>query len=195
MRLPKTHSLRRRKVRLPGGRLSIHYKERRPKQARDPITRELLHGVPNLNQSDIGKIPKSQRRPNRPYGGVLSSSEMRNTILKKREVYGIQLKDHPLEVGRLIIKTAGRDAGKIGVIVELQGNTVIIDGQVRRRKCNITHIETSANKNKIKSNNRNSKQRINSHKNSTKRNKTKTETTKTKFNKKIKRKKRKQIKD
>ena len=47
-----------------------------------------------------------------------------------------------IEVGRLIVKIAGRDAGKKGVIIEiLDDNYIMIDGQVRRRKCNIIHIE------------------------------------------------------
>jgi large subunit ribosomal protein L14e len=47
-----------------------------------------------------------------------------------------------IEVGRLIVKLAGRDAGLKGVIIEiLDNNFVIIDGQVRRRKCNILHVE------------------------------------------------------
>ena len=47
-----------------------------------------------------------------------------------------------IEVGRLIVKIAGRDAGLKGVIVEiLDDNNVLIDGQVRRRKCNILHVE------------------------------------------------------
>ncbi len=47
-----------------------------------------------------------------------------------------------IEVGRLIIKIAGRDAGLKGVIVEvLEKGYVLIDGQVRRRKCNVLHIE------------------------------------------------------
>jgi large subunit ribosomal protein L14e len=46
------------------------------------------------------------------------------------------------EVGRLCVKTAGRDANKVCVIVEvLGGNTVLIDGQTRRRKCNMRHLE------------------------------------------------------
>ncbi len=47
-----------------------------------------------------------------------------------------------IEIGRLIVKIAGRDAGKKGLIVEiLDDNYITIDGQVRRRKCNIIHIE------------------------------------------------------
>jgi large subunit ribosomal protein L14e len=47
-----------------------------------------------------------------------------------------------IEVGRLVLKIAGRDANKKGVIIKiLDDNYVIIDGQVRRRKCNILHLE------------------------------------------------------
>ncbi|MFH1054374.1 MAG: 50S ribosomal protein L14e [Candidatus Woesearchaeota archaeon] len=56
-----------------------------------------------------------------------------------------------IEVGRLCMKTAGRDAGKKCVIVEvLEGNFVLIDGQTRRRKCNILHLEPLNESIKIK---------------------------------------------
>jgi large subunit ribosomal protein L14e len=47
-----------------------------------------------------------------------------------------------MEVGRLCIKTAGRDAGKKCVIVEVMDEKfVMIDGETRRRKCNVRHLE------------------------------------------------------
>jgi large subunit ribosomal protein L14e len=47
-----------------------------------------------------------------------------------------------LEIGRLCIKTQGRDAAKKCCIVEvLKDNYVLIDGNTRRRKCNMAHIE------------------------------------------------------
>lgn len=46
------------------------------------------------------------------------------------------------EVGRLCIKTAGRDAGKHCIVIEaVDGNTVLIDGETRRRKVNVKHLE------------------------------------------------------
>ncbi len=56
-----------------------------------------------------------------------------------------------IEVGRLCIKIAGRDAGKKCVIVDvLDKNTVMIDGETRRRKCNIKHLEPLKDTIKIK---------------------------------------------
>lgn len=46
------------------------------------------------------------------------------------------------EIGRLAVKIAGRDSGKKCVIVDiLNDRYVMIDGETRRRKCNIIHIE------------------------------------------------------
>lgn len=45
-------------------------------------------------------------------------------------------------LGRLCIKIAGRDAGKKCVIVDvIDDKFVMIDGETRRRKCNISHLE------------------------------------------------------
>lgn len=45
------------------------------------------------------------------------------------------------ELGRICIKIAGRDSGKHCVIVEvIDDRFVIIDGNTRRRKCNIMHL-------------------------------------------------------
>ena len=47
-----------------------------------------------------------------------------------------------IDIGRVCIKLAGRDAGKKCVIVGiLDDKTVMIDGETRRRKCNILHLE------------------------------------------------------
>jgi large subunit ribosomal protein L14e len=47
-----------------------------------------------------------------------------------------------ITVGRLCVKTAGRDAGKKCIVVQqLDKQYVLIDGETRRRKCNITHLE------------------------------------------------------
>jgi large subunit ribosomal protein L14e len=46
------------------------------------------------------------------------------------------------EVGRLAMKIAGRDAGRKCVVVEtIDNNFVTIDGDVRRKKVNIKHLE------------------------------------------------------
>ena len=58
-----------------------------------------------------------------------------------------------IEVGRMCIKLAGRDAGRECVVVDvLENNYVLIDGNVRRRKCSISHLEPTETVVKIKKN-------------------------------------------
>jgi len=56
-----------------------------------------------------------------------------------------------IETGRLCVKTAGRDAGKTCVVVDMiTDKFVLIDGEVRRRRCNINHLEPLKQKIEIK---------------------------------------------
>jgi large subunit ribosomal protein L14e len=63
--------------------------------------------------------------------------------LKREEKDSIDTQvKHMMQIGRICIKTAGRDAGKKCVIIDVQNDLfVVIDGQTRRRKCNIRHLE------------------------------------------------------
>ena len=45
------------------------------------------------------------------------------------------------DIGRVCLKIAGRDAGQYCVVVEnLSDNMVLVDGNTRRRKCNVLHL-------------------------------------------------------
>ena len=47
-----------------------------------------------------------------------------------------------INIGRVCVKIAGRDAGQKCVVLDIiDDNFVMIDGQTRRRKCNIKHLE------------------------------------------------------
>lgn len=68
-----------------------------------------------------------------------------NTIIQEIEVIKVY------EIGRLCLKLAGRDSRKHAVIVDILDDIyVLIDGQTRRRKCNIKHLEPLAKVIKIK---------------------------------------------
>lgn len=56
-----------------------------------------------------------------------------------------------MEIGRVCVKIAGRDAGNIAIIVDkVDDKYVLIDGNVRRRKCNLSHLEPLEDTIKIK---------------------------------------------
>jgi len=44
------------------------------------------------------------------------------------------------EIGRLCVKTAGRDSGLKCVIIEVNGPMVVVDGETRRKKVNVKHL-------------------------------------------------------
>jgi len=49
------------------------------------------------------------------------------------------------DIGRVCMKIAGRDAGMKCIVVDvIDEHYVMIDGQTRRRKCNIKHLEPLA---------------------------------------------------
>lgn len=47
-----------------------------------------------------------------------------------------------IDIGRICVKIAGRDAGKECIVIEnIDSNFVMIDGNTRRKKCNIKHLQ------------------------------------------------------
>jgi large subunit ribosomal protein L14e len=47
-----------------------------------------------------------------------------------------------IDIGRVCMKVAGRDAGKTCVVVDVVNDKfVTIDGQVKRKRCNARHLE------------------------------------------------------
>jgi len=59
-----------------------------------------------------------------------------------------------IEVGRICIKTSGREAGKKAIVVKIVDDTfAIIDGKnIKRRKCNMRHLFPTEKKIEIKEN-------------------------------------------
>lgn len=76
----RSRSMRHVYVKTPGGRTTIHYKPRNPKTGRCPITGEELKGMPRVSANKRRNMPKTKKRPQRPFGGVLSSKAMRKLV-------------------------------------------------------------------------------------------------------------------
>ncbi len=79
----RTHSLRRVYVRTPGGRTVIHYEKRKPDYAKCAICKRPLNAVPRERASKLKRMPKSHKRPNRPFGGHLCPECMRREIKER----------------------------------------------------------------------------------------------------------------
>merc|ERR1712157_187676 len=79
-----TKSNRVKKVKTPGGKLVFHYVAKKSSAATDPMTGQILNGMPVLRPAKGSKnqTNKKDRTVHRPYGGVLSGSNVRNRIVR-----------------------------------------------------------------------------------------------------------------
>lgn len=79
----RSRSLRRLQVKVPGGRTSLHYKKRKPGKAKCGNCGALLKGTLRERPLKMSKLPKTKKRPERPYGGNLCSKCLRSLIIEK----------------------------------------------------------------------------------------------------------------
>ena len=86
----RSRRFRRVHVRTPGGKVVLHHERRKPGKAQCGLCGEYLKGVPRGIMSFVGKLSKTQRRPERPYGGVLCSKCMRKTFVEKARKMAVQ---------------------------------------------------------------------------------------------------------
>ena len=83
--IDRSRSRRKVKVKTPGGRLVIRMERKKPSPAKCAKCGKPLHGVPRDIPSRLRKLPKTKKRPERPYGGYLCSSCMRE-VMKERVI-------------------------------------------------------------------------------------------------------------
>jgi large subunit ribosomal protein L34e len=82
----RSRAKRRVSVRTPGGKTVTHYRARKPKQGKCPVTGETLKGVPRASATAMHNMAKTKKRPQRPYGGALSSRAMRRKIVEETRI-------------------------------------------------------------------------------------------------------------
>ena len=79
----RSRTFRRIHVRLPGGSTVLRHERRAPGKAQCGMCGEVLKGVARGLPYQIGKLAKTERRPERPYGGNLCSKCMRKVMVEK----------------------------------------------------------------------------------------------------------------
>ncbi|MCK5022888.1 MAG: 50S ribosomal protein L34e [Candidatus Aenigmarchaeota archaeon] len=85
----RSTSLRKLRKKTPGGRTVNRYAGKNNSRAKCATCKKPLAGVPAGRDSDISKLSKSQKRPDRAFGGNLCSACSRREI-KKRLVESLQ---------------------------------------------------------------------------------------------------------
>jgi large subunit ribosomal protein L34e len=76
----RSRTYRRVFVRTPGGTTKIQYRKRKPQKAHCAVCGNVLPGVASERKSKMRNMPKTCKRPERPYAGMLCSSCMREKI-------------------------------------------------------------------------------------------------------------------
>ncbi len=82
----KSGRLRKVSVRTPGSRVAVHYRERKPSKALCGSCKKQLSGMARELPSKMRNMPKSAKRPERPYGGMFCSACTR--LLLKQQARG-----------------------------------------------------------------------------------------------------------
>ena len=82
----KSNRFRKVFVRTPGGKVTIHHRQRKPSKARCAIYGTVLAGAARYTRK-VKNMAKSKKVPSRPFAGVLSSPAMRDVMkLRAREM-------------------------------------------------------------------------------------------------------------
>ena len=69
----RSTSLRKVKVKTPGGNTVTHYRKRKPSKAKCAGCGQVLKGVPRERPYKMQNMAKTKKRPERKFGGVLCS--------------------------------------------------------------------------------------------------------------------------
>ncbi|MBS3176885.1 50S ribosomal protein L34e [Candidatus Woesearchaeota archaeon] len=79
----KSRTFRRIPTTTPGGKHVIHHKKRKHSKAQCGSCHAPLLAVPRMKPNKMWNMPKTERRPERPYGGVLCSACTRRLFITK----------------------------------------------------------------------------------------------------------------
>lgn len=71
------------KKRVPSGKVFIIEKREKSGAARCGNCGKSLHGVPRLQPSELNKLAKTEKRPERPFGGFYCSACSREILREK----------------------------------------------------------------------------------------------------------------
>ena len=82
----------------PGGRTTVHHKRKKPANAQCALCGTFLQGMPRGNRTEIRKLAKSKRKPERPYGGQLCSACTRYILTYKSQLKHKQIKEKDLPI-------------------------------------------------------------------------------------------------
>jgi large subunit ribosomal protein L34e len=88
--MKKSRTLRRVHVKTPGNRTVVHYMKKKPSKAICARCEKVLPGVAHERPYKLKNLPKTKKRPERPYGGILCSRCMREVMKEKAKIFSVE---------------------------------------------------------------------------------------------------------
>ena len=85
----RSRSLRKIKIRIPGGASVIHYLRREPRKARCASCKKVLHGVASRRPTKMKGLAKTKKAVSRAFGGNLCSACSREDLKSKARSVGL----------------------------------------------------------------------------------------------------------
>ncbi|MDD5133398.1 MAG: 50S ribosomal protein L34e [Candidatus Nanoarchaeia archaeon] len=79
----RSRKLRKIYVKLPGNKVTLHYRKRKPSHVKCANCKKPLKGTLRELPSVMKNLPKTYKKPSRPYGGYLCSNCTRELIKAK----------------------------------------------------------------------------------------------------------------
>ncbi len=79
----KSRSKRRVFVKTPSGKVSLHYRKRKPSKPKCSECGKVLSGMPHVRAYRLKKVNKSKKTPSRPFAGNLCPNCARKKIIEK----------------------------------------------------------------------------------------------------------------
>jgi len=79
----RSRSVKKLSRKTPGGRQSVIYKSKKPAKATCAICHAKLNAVPNRKSSEMRKLSKTEKRPERLFGGVLCHNCVASVVKSK----------------------------------------------------------------------------------------------------------------
>jgi large subunit ribosomal protein L34e len=79
----KSRSAKRTQKVIPSNISIVRYRKKKPGIAKCQLTGQKLNGVPRVSKSKLKRMPKSMRRPKRPFGGALSPVAMKRVLIQQ----------------------------------------------------------------------------------------------------------------
>jgi large subunit ribosomal protein L34e len=79
----RSRSAKRIHVRVPGSVSKLRFKAKKSGAAKCQLTGQVLNGMPRLTKAQSRNTSKSMKRPNRPFGGVLSAAAVKRVLIHR----------------------------------------------------------------------------------------------------------------